>query len=247
MNFTEWTVWTAAIVTDSKIRDDLIDTVHLRAGDTALKGLFPFSYDTNIGERRGGEATSALGAMFAPMALYLPAQLEVGSGPRRIEDDTISGTSKAGAITGGVIGGIAAFISILLVIFFWRRRLQKTKEEEEETKPNSFPAPEYPEGNPSPRSNPGFTDYAPTIPSAQVYPTQRSNGKRTRDNLPEQPQYAASQPTSSLSNSTPSPVLINNGDFDIRNEFERLRRDMEAMRLAGVDVVHEPPPQYQAL
>jgi hypothetical protein len=229
-------------MTDNKTRDHLINSVQLRAGDK-VEGLFPFSYDTTSGERSSGEATSALGAMFAPMALHLPVQLESGS--RRIYTDEGSGTINAGAIAGAVIGGMAIFLIIFLVIFSWRRHQRKRKEEEDKTKPISFPVHDYPEVTLPLRNKLGLSNHASTPPYIQIGLTQRFNGKRTHNSAPEQPQNIAPQPTPSLPEPTSSSEVINNANFDFRNEFERLRRDVEEIRATDVDASYGPPPQYQ--
>jgi hypothetical protein len=226
-------------MTENKTRDDLIDSVHMRAGDNTIDGLFPFAYSTDTGARFNGEATSALGAMFAPMALYLPVQLESRSG--RNNTDEGSGTSNAGAIAGGVIGSVAILLLIFLVVFFWRRHQQKKKKEEEDkTRPNSFPTHDYSENNLSPRSKLGPSNNASTPPLIQISGTQRFNGKRTHNSAPEQP-----QPTSSLPEPRSASEAINSANFDIRNEFEQIRRDIQEIRATGVDGSYEPPPQYQ--
>lgn len=62
-------MFTASALTDNSLRDLFIESVHSRAGENSLGGVFPASYDTKNGMGYGGEASPALGAIFAPMAL----------------------------------------------------------------------------------------------------------------------------------------------------------------------------------
>jgi hypothetical protein len=233
-------------MTDNSTRDDLINSVHLRAGDTKAGGLFPFSYDTTSGFRHSGEATSALGAMFAPMANHLPVQLESGSGRINMDEGSSTGNAEA-IIAGGVIGGTASFFIIFLVLFSWRCHQQKRKGEEEMTKPISFPVHNYLGGTRPLKNHPGLSNHASTPPYIQIGHSQRFHGKRTRNSAPENPQNTAPQLTSSLPELTSSSEAINNANFDFRNEFERLRRDLEEIRATGINPTtsYEPPPQYQ--
>jgi hypothetical protein len=188
------------------------------------------------------QATSALGAMFAPMALHLPVQLESGSGRSNTEEGP--GTSNAGAIAGGVIGGVAILLLIFLAVFFWRRHQQKIKKEENKTKPNSFPTHDYSENTPPPKSKRGLSSNASTPPLIQIGLTQRFNGKQARNSAPEQSQNTVTQLTPSLPEPTSSEEEINNRNLAIRNEFVQLRRDFEEMRATDLDASYEPPPQY---
>lgn len=67
----DWTMFAASAVTENLTRDNMISSVHTRAGDSSLSEtpLFPASYDTRTGVSNGGETSPSLGAMFAPMAL----------------------------------------------------------------------------------------------------------------------------------------------------------------------------------
>jgi hypothetical protein len=249
MNSVEWTLWTAATMTQDQNRDALISSVHLRAGDTQKDGLFPLSYLTNTGESNGGEGSPAFGAMFAPMALHLPVWIESGTqSGRTTTDDGGSGTSNVGAIAGGVLGGVVTVVSISLAVFFWRRREQKkTEEEKEETEPSGFPAYEYPFVAALPREKRGFISHAqaPVVTQGSLPP--RDSRKRGRNNAPAQPQITTPQP-SSVSNelaSSSNPEPTNDVNLNIQIEVEQLRRDVEEIRASGIDAEYEPPPQYQ--
>ena len=65
----EWTLFTAATTTNNQTRDALISGVRSRAGNNRTLGVFPASYDAQTGASFGGEASSSLGGLFAPMSL----------------------------------------------------------------------------------------------------------------------------------------------------------------------------------
>lgn len=232
-------------MSDNSTRDALIKSVHLRAGDNQTAGVFSVAYRAESGERDGGEASSAHGAMFAPMALHLPIQIE-SSNERKTSDEggsIGSNTRNAGAITGIALAGAVTIISIFLAIFFWCRRQHKNIEgKEKEKKPDAFPAHKYPTiVPPEPlhrrkRSLPGL---APTPAMAHVNIPQHLNRTRrkthepTQDRptipiqnlptasiqdqttVPTQDQPTPPQPGSSSTNSIFFPTLVNNVGLDI--------------------------------
>jgi hypothetical protein len=245
MTLTEWALWTAATMADSDVRDTLINYVHLRAGETQIDGIFPAAYSIDTGKRDYGEASSTHGAIFAPMALDLPVQIESGR-KRKLINEGGPGASHAGAIAGGIIGGVVVIVSIVLAIIFWHRHQQRKKErEEEETKPADISAYEYSVVAPLPRNKAGLTNHAPALAMMQVNLPQRSNRKRGRNSPLIQSQPITPQPSTSSAEPAPPPQPASDVDIDIQIEVERLLREVEEIRASGGDVRYEPPPQYQ--
>ena len=69
--FTAWTLFAAASVTDTNVRDQLIRGVWNRANSSKTVGAFLDYYSNTDGSAQlyGGPAGPSLGAMFAPLAL----------------------------------------------------------------------------------------------------------------------------------------------------------------------------------
>jgi hypothetical protein len=230
-------------MSDNQTCDALINPVHLRAGNNKTHGVFPSSYHIQSGESRGGEASPALGAMFAPMALDLPIRISSGSGwAQDVDGDSDSRTgSNVGEIAGGVVGGVVAIALIILAVIFWRRRQQRKKEEEQGDHtievhgivPYSVP------------------QYAPRIQRVQTVAGNENTagfitkpGRRYSDTtVITRPQPASTPPASStLGPSSSTPGTSNAGRPDIQNELEQLRREMEEMRELGFAL----PPDYRS-
>ncbi|RPD54725.1 hypothetical protein L226DRAFT_560384 [Lentinus tigrinus ALCF2SS1-7] len=137
-----WTLFTAATVTDDGVRNQLVQYAWDRASFNKTSGQFPDVYNDATGaisSSRGGNAGSALGAMFAPLALTMPNTTITADGGSPLNpspsggvpignngSNGSNGRTNVGAIVGGVVGG-AAFLGILagVGIFFWRRRRQQ--------------------------------------------------------------------------------------------------------------------------
>jgi hypothetical protein len=230
-------MWTAATMMNNQTRDDLISSVHLRAGDNQIGGIFPLSYYTDTGNRIGGEVNPAYGAIYAPMALHLPIKIESGS-RKRIEDNGSSG-DNVGAIVGCVIGGVVILLFVTLTIFLWYRRQQKKEvEDKKKTMPHRFHVHEYPVIGSLPESE-RFLSHSPRKSIIQPGLPRQSNWEPNR-NIAQasiQPNLPSTEPMSSLES-------INNGGIYFPNHWiNQLRRDVDEMR--GLGVVYEPPPQYQ--
>ncbi|KAK7686293.1 hypothetical protein QCA50_010517 [Cerrena zonata] len=131
-----FTMFTAASVTDGSVRDVLYSALLARANATDWTNL-PTLYNTTDPVEfidNNGNASPALGASFAQLALSVP-QLSTSAsqagndqdGNNQSENNTGSSrhNNRAGAIAGGVIGGLALLALLVIAVFFWRRRYLK--------------------------------------------------------------------------------------------------------------------------
>ncbi|KAF9007830.1 hypothetical protein BDQ17DRAFT_1422506 [Cyathus striatus] len=189
-----WTMFTAATVSDSSLRDSLISMVWQRA-----------SYNDTV--------ASAQGAMFAPLALNLASRSI--SGPS--EPSTPSTTkhkTKVGAITGGAVGGVVGFISLLGLAFFIRHTRRHMNEAFVHQPFSSHMVPNYSDSN-TPLSKPYHT-------TAHLSP----QGDHSTTGM-----HSAAMSGSGGTGS------------DLRMEFEQLRRDVSALQTEHLQNI-EPPPLY---
>ncbi|KAK7685150.1 hypothetical protein QCA50_011513 [Cerrena zonata] len=126
-----WSLFTAATISNTTIRNNLISSVHdqffkQQAND---RRPFPVNYNIDGSDMQGdGDASPAVGAIFAPLALSLtPAQsITVPPFTPPTPTPTISEKHRsiAGPVAGGVVGGIALLLLATLGVFCLRRRAQ---------------------------------------------------------------------------------------------------------------------------
>ncbi|TCD69631.1 hypothetical protein EIP91_006856 [Steccherinum ochraceum] len=115
-----WTLFTAAIATDSGLRDILMQPVysHIASPQSAFAYSKVYKLDAT-GAFQSGRASSALGAFFAPLALNLPFK----SVTVPADQSATHSRSLIGPIVGGVLGGLAIVIlAVVAGLFYWRRR-----------------------------------------------------------------------------------------------------------------------------
>ncbi|KAF9071439.1 hypothetical protein BDP27DRAFT_1322138 [Rhodocollybia butyracea] len=268
----QWTLFTAATVNDTSIRDSLVSYVHSSASNLAHFAAFPTTYSITDGSIQGGTASPAQGAMYALLALDLPKQDISGS------LNGSSKKSKTGAIAGGVVGGIA-FVSLLsLAVFFYRRRRARVasgiinkalRVQTKETKGSS--------------SQEALNGYRiEPFGSSQQNPTATSGGTSSRSNKPELIPYSGPlYPPVPITDPSRAPPHLHNADdgrlpnqvssttapgsvpsstsgpstvgsssdpasssvaMELRNDVENLRREMQEIRSR---TAYEPPPEYQ--
>ncbi|KAF8480056.1 hypothetical protein DFH94DRAFT_692413 [Russula ochroleuca] len=109
-----WTLFAAAMTTNSDLRSQLIGKVHSRASLNTSAGVFP------------GVASPAQGAMFAPLALKAPVFNITASGVASKTRSSSHKKSNTPAIAGGIIGGAAAAIcTVIGIVSFVRRRQRR--------------------------------------------------------------------------------------------------------------------------
>ncbi|KAF9071440.1 hypothetical protein BDP27DRAFT_1322140, partial [Rhodocollybia butyracea] len=266
---TQWTLFTAATVTDSGTRDSLVSYVHNSASRLVH---FPTAFSTTNGTGLGGAVSPAQGAMYALLALDLPKQDISGNGSSK--------KSKTGAIAGGVVGGIA-FVSLLgLAVFFYRRRRARDGIRDYNDDKAGVLATVFglkkPKAGPSQEALNGHR--IEPFGSGQRNPTATSRGTSSRSNktsrhktssspgelipysapphlhnaddgrLPNQVSSATAPGSVPSSTSGPSTVGSSSDPasssvaMELRNDVENLRREMQEIRSR---TAYEPPPEDQ--
>ncbi|KAI0088041.1 hypothetical protein BDY19DRAFT_1057674 [Irpex rosettiformis] len=121
---TAWTLFTAATVNDTSVRDSLILPIWNHVSQNNSGTIFPTNFDlNNQGSANGNNASPGVGGIFAPLALTIPkANIIVPATSGKSASSPSEKKTNVGAIVGGVIAGIVGLgILIFLVIFFWRR------------------------------------------------------------------------------------------------------------------------------
>ncbi|KAI0793185.1 hypothetical protein C8Q75DRAFT_548169 [Abortiporus biennis] len=124
-----WTMFTAAVTTDTVVRDSLINPIWAHASTNNNSTPFPLQYRLDNGVVTG-QSSPAQGSMLAPLALTLPnTTITVPPPSSASAGNSNSGaasgshhTSIVGPVVGGVVGGLALIFLIILGTFFWRRR-----------------------------------------------------------------------------------------------------------------------------
>ncbi|TFY68763.1 hypothetical protein EVG20_g3433 [Dentipellis fragilis] len=140
-----YNLFAAAAINDTGVRNSIISKVRARASLnlTSASGVFPTEYDAFAGNTTSGGASPAQGAVFAPLALKYASFRSSVSDARLIVIASVGRSvpavqitvaaadhgavsqkkANAGAIAGGVVGGL---ILLGLIVaggfFFWRRR-----------------------------------------------------------------------------------------------------------------------------
>ncbi|KAK7675982.1 hypothetical protein QCA50_021058 [Cerrena zonata] len=126
-----WSFFTAATISDSTIRNNLISSVHDQFFKKQANGTqpFPVNYNTDGSNAQGaGNASPAVGAIFAPLALSLsPAQSITIPPPTPPQATPEKPHTVAGPIAGGVLGGLTLLLLVTLGVFYLRRRRNQTK------------------------------------------------------------------------------------------------------------------------
>lgn len=124
--YPDWTMFTAAALQNYSVVNVLIDLVHRKASSNSSSGVFPASYQSNDGTALEGEASPALGAMFALLALDLETKditaplPDVGSSRRS--------SSKTNIIVGIILGTLVGLGIIGLAIRLvcrWKKKLEQ--------------------------------------------------------------------------------------------------------------------------
>ncbi|KAH9942459.1 uncharacterized protein BXZ73DRAFT_88030 [Epithele typhae] len=101
-----WTLFTAATVTDTGVRNQFIQGAWARANSNATAGALPDDYDDNSGRILNGPAGPAVGAMFAPLALNI-SNVTITVPASSTAPTGAASSSNLGPIIGGAAGGVA--------------------------------------------------------------------------------------------------------------------------------------------
>ncbi|KAJ3517828.1 hypothetical protein NLJ89_g250 [Agrocybe chaxingu] len=263
---THWTLFTAASVAKSSVRDTLISMVHNRILVARAGSPNPTTYNSDTGATSviGGRASPAQGAILGLLALNLPDQTITF--PK--EEETVD--VDAATIAGGVVGGVSGVLLLVLAVWFYRRRRRQISEGK-----FKMAAPLAAPGLPT--ESRLVTPFMATIPDASVatspsggyvgkrgplgYTNQDSNSTGT--NTPGWSSKVAgnvaagssSQVALTANRSGPSvdgeSIYTSqagssmSGDLSLRQEVEQLRREMALLRNQQMEPVQdEPPPMY---
>ncbi|KAI0696707.1 hypothetical protein BC835DRAFT_1414100 [Cytidiella melzeri] len=165
---TAWTLFTAATVSDSSLRDSLITPIWNHVSQNKSTTIFPTNFKLDsTGNAVGNTASPGVGGIFAPLALTIPSvsiSVPAISSPAKKK-------SNAGAIAGGVIAAVVGMgLIVFLSIFFWRRSHANNDDTREkasiqpgDTRPEAFPY-EFTPYEPSQVSQPA------TVPRLSIEP-----------------------------------------------------------------------------
>ncbi|PIL34513.1 hypothetical protein GSI_03291 [Ganoderma sinense ZZ0214-1] len=128
-----WVLFTSAFVSDSAVRDALIEGVHNHANFNQSAGVFPERYNASNGFPRNGFAGPSLGGLFSHLALTLPNKTISAASVTSVSVSA-SGRQPPGrttdlrAVVGGVIGGLAVVAISVVAFFFLRRRCRQHRQ-----------------------------------------------------------------------------------------------------------------------
>ncbi|KAJ7585371.1 hypothetical protein C8J56DRAFT_946578 [Mycena floridula] len=137
----QWSLFTAATVTNTSTRDALVSMIRSRASYNATSGPFPASYDVTTGEttNNNGQASPALGAVMSILALTLQNQTITGipDAGSTTAPSSKPGKKKTATIVGGILAGMVVLLCLAL-LFLRRRRRQRAYAAKPETIPIPF-------------------------------------------------------------------------------------------------------------
>ncbi|KAJ3771482.1 hypothetical protein FB446DRAFT_789551 [Lentinula raphanica] len=228
-----WTLFTASIVNDKNIRDTFVSMVHTSAANTNQFTVFPTTYDTTSGQPNGGPAQ---GAMFALLAVNATRQLS-GSNAA-VAENRGSKVNKAGAIAGGIIGGVAFLALVALAVFFYRKlKGRKRNRVHSSVLPylsDPKPLPTQHTRNPLLVKNSKRAGKSGQNQSPVTSLEQRPANPTTRK-VPSANSAAGSSDTGTSRSGAEAELL--------RGEVENLPREMEQIQLRVLYL--DPPPDYQ--
>ncbi|KAI0930164.1 hypothetical protein AcV5_006948 [Taiwanofungus camphoratus] len=235
-----WLAFTAATMSNSTTRDGLLAMIWAHASFNDTTGVFPTMYLIDTGGGNGGMASPAQGAVFAPLALNVAnttitvpeaKPTVVSPHPAHSAHPTHRG---AGAIAGGVVGGIAAAALLLIATFLWEHGSRPEQPSYEAT---PF---ELPPSSPADRRRIGI------VPSKRQDMVERGGPESTGSSAAH---ATISAPVSSRNRNPPTEVsgrTLPTGDLvDLREEMQNLRRVIRDLH-ADNPPVAAPPSYYTA-
>ncbi|PIL35870.1 hypothetical protein GSI_01530 [Ganoderma sinense ZZ0214-1] len=126
---TAWTLFASACVSDTTVRDTLINDVYNHANSNLSAGVFPEIYNTSDNTPSKGFASPAIGGVFSHLILTVPNQtISSNQGGGQPNGESRS-SSHIGAIVGGVIGGLSAVgIAIAISVICLRNRRRRRQQ-----------------------------------------------------------------------------------------------------------------------
>ncbi|KAI1795670.1 hypothetical protein LXA43DRAFT_1058371 [Ganoderma leucocontextum] len=158
-----WTLFTSAFVSDTTVRDKMIQGVYNHANFNQSSGVFPERYNVANNAARNGFAGPPLGGLFCHLALTVPNKtIFAGSigGPGDEPSGGSRSSSNIGAIVGGVIGGLAIVGIVVAIVFVVLRKRRKQQYEEAEKAEVVEPTPHHPTLAPYYQNSPAGGAYA---------------------------------------------------------------------------------------
>ncbi|EAU93643.2 glutaminase [Coprinopsis cinerea okayama7 len=224
-----WTLFTAASVSDSAVRDTLIERVHRRTfwrGTAAAFGT-TWNVDTGASIPLGGRNSPAQGAMFSLLAAKA---FQKGGSNENWHKDREEGKKNVGAIAGGVVGGVVGLLLVAAILFLWKRRMGPFKPSEPRTRylVNVSPRSSLNESVSSPHSQPATSthrqEYTESTAPSELRPVPfipallgGGNASRTsvtsatvhesdNDGLPASKEVMMRERTLRLANANPPPA-----------------------------------------
>ncbi|KAF8518821.1 hypothetical protein BU17DRAFT_66217 [Hysterangium stoloniferum] len=262
-----WTLLTAGSIfniTTGGARDALISTVHSRAFMRNKASPNPSMYKADDGTVTAGQASPAVGAAFALLALTLPD----------VTPTLPAGSVSTGSVS-GILGGIFGAILVFLGLFVWLRK--RREREGGGITPNVAPSEQQSPMNTSPFVTPFI--FEPSTPEPNHLrgfepPTANSDGMTpasqsgTRRPSPHEKRVLFRPQTDSLlrghdsmagnsvsggsssHQTTSTPVQSASQDTGLRRELDELRIQMETLRgqqqafQPPQEVPIDPPPMY---
>ncbi|KAJ3489051.1 hypothetical protein NLI96_g2424 [Meripilus lineatus] len=124
-----WTLFTAAIVNDTGVRDSLINPVWNRA-NASSSSFFPPAYRLDSSSATvSGPSSPAMGGMYSILALNVPHKNIVVPSLPQVNQEAQKKASVVGPAVGGTIGGLALVGIAVLGAFLWRRRARRLNSE----------------------------------------------------------------------------------------------------------------------
>ncbi|TFK71714.1 DUF1793-domain-containing protein [Pluteus cervinus] len=148
-----WTMFTAAACINNATRDLLINMVHTAAGFNANFTPLASTYNpTNLSQPITGQASPALGAVYAPLALLLTPQqiiLPLNVSPIPIDKppmpSPVSGVKylSGGAIAGIIVGSVFGVIILIAMWWVWRYKAAMNQAAVQSTHNNAEPGPHH--------------------------------------------------------------------------------------------------------
>ncbi|TDL23432.1 DUF1793-domain-containing protein [Rickenella mellea] len=268
---TDWMMFAASSASDGASRDALVAQVHNFVTAGVTDAAYPVLYDPTSANFAAGPGSPAQGAMFS--MLVLNHTLKTPTVPPITFPAAKKARVNAGAIAGGVIGGLAAVAIVVFLAWFLRRRRQEIQSEKHATpftystgKANIEPLGEFTlqpftaalnEATSRPRVH--HTAIPRDLPSVAIHGSRASKYYRRRAGSDSDVGPSASQvgaPTTSEGTSTTErapPVAPASQvqmakqtlvNEELRTEVDNLRREMERIRTEREQGIEEAPPSY---
>ncbi|KAF9444696.1 hypothetical protein P691DRAFT_677102 [Macrolepiota fuliginosa MF-IS2] len=123
--YPHWILMTAATIPDSSpsVRSQLVQSVYQQVYRVTNKFPLPIKYSTSTGNQLGGIGSAIQGAAFGLLSLSLE-NIDIKTDP--INSGPLTGSRRARANAGAIIGGVIGCLGFLLVLFgggffLWRR------------------------------------------------------------------------------------------------------------------------------